>query len=281
MTMAWHADEQLLMLYAEREIDDARAYSLETHLLACASCREDLAGVAVQTERLDRLWEGVADAVDAPRAGTVERALRGLGVRDHVARLLAATPSLRASWLVAEAIALGFAVLAANAAASRGPREDIALLLFLIVAALVPVAGVAVAYGPGMDPTFEVGLASPMRSSHLLLMRAAAVLGTSTLLSCAAAFALPGLDWTAAAWLLPSLGLTLASLALATWVRPLVAAGFVAFAWLMVAALATFGRPDRLFAFEGWGQLASVLVIAVSAWVLFRRTGTFDEGVTT
>lgn len=278
MTTMWHAHDELLVHYAEGEIDDARAYSLETHLLACETCRTKLANVAADAAQLDRIWDGVADAVDVPTPGVVERALRGLGVHDHVARLLAATPSLRLSWFLAEAIALGFSVLAANAMAARSGRADPAMLVFLVVAALLPVGGVAAAYGPGMDPTFEVGLASPMRSSRLLLTRAAAVLGTSTVLTGAAALALPAHDWTAAAWLLPSLGLALASLALATWVRPLVAAGSVAFAWLVVAAVVTYGRVDRLWAFGGEGQLAFVLVIVISAWVLARRRGAFDQG---
>jgi hypothetical protein len=278
MRTTWHADVALLERYAAQELDDARVYSLETHLLACETCRAELAQV-VDAAQLDRMWETVAESVDPPQPGVVERVLHGLGVRDHVARLLAATPSLRLSWFVAEAIALGFAVLAADALSGRGGRTDPAMLVFLIVAALLPVAGVAAAYGPGLDPTYEVGLAAPMRSSRLLLTRAAAVLGTSTVLAAVAALSLPTHDWTTAAWMLPSFGLTLACLALATWVRPWAAAVGVTFAWFLVAVIATYGRADRLTAFRGGGQLAFVLVIAVSAWVLARRRGAFDQGV--
>src|SRR3989304_3576368 len=92
---------------------------------------------------------------------------------------LAAPPSPRLSWFAAETIALGFAVLAANDAA-RGAHPDLGLLVFLVVAALLPVCGVAGAHGPGVGPTYEVGVASPMRMHRLLLIRAAAVLATST-----------------------------------------------------------------------------------------------------
>ena len=71
----------------------------------------------------------------------VERTLVHLGVRDHVARLLVATPSLHLSWFAAAAAALGFAVLAAV------QRPD-GLLFFLVLAPLLPVAGVAFAFGP-------------------------------------------------------------------------------------------------------------------------------------
>ena len=99
MTTTWHADDDLLAGYAGGTIDDARAYSLEAHLLACDPCRVALAARA-DTAALERMWTEVSEVLDAPTPGVVERALRGLGVPGHVARLLAATPSLRASWLL-------------------------------------------------------------------------------------------------------------------------------------------------------------------------------------
>jgi hypothetical protein len=227
-------------------------------------------------EPLERIWAEIQEFVDAPRPGIVERGLLRLGVREHVARLLAATPSLRLSWFAAETVALGFAVMAARSA-TDGPGEELALLLFLVVAALLPVAGVAVSFGPGMDPTYEVGVAAPLRSSRLFLLRVIAVLATSTV-GGAAALALPGLDWTAAAWLAPSLGLALATLSLSTYLRPFLAASAVSFAWIFVAVGATYGRDDRLTVFRGVGQVAFVFVITVSALVLAWRREAFDTG---
>jgi hypothetical protein len=272
----WHADADLMARYATGALDDARAFSLEAHLLSCAACRESLADTT-DAARLEDMWSGVVEIIDAPRPGVVERGLLRLGVHDHVARILAATPSLRLSWFAAEAVALGFAVLAAHAAAD-GPRAEIALLLFLVVAALLPVAGVAVSFGPGIDPTYEVGVAAPLRSSRLFLLRAIAVLTTSTVLAAVAALALPGLDWTAAAWLLPSLGLSLATLTLSTYVRPLPAAGAVTFAWISVAVAAAYGQEDRLIVFRGGGQITFLVVVAMSAAVLARRREAFERG---
>ena len=282
MTTIWHADADLLARYTTGDLDDARAYSLEAHLLACAARREGLES-STDATRLERMWAGVAEFLDAPRPGVVERGLLRLGVREHVARLLAATPSLRLSWFAAEAVALGFAVLAAHSAAD-GRRAELALVLvlvlvlFLVVAALLPVAGVAVSFGPGMDPTYEVGVAAPLRSSRLFLLRAIAVLATSTVLAGGAALALPGLDWTAAAWLVPSLGLALATLTLSTYVRPLLAAAAVTFAWILVAVAATHGRDDRLLVIRGGGQMAFLLVVAVSAVVLPQRREALERG---
>jgi len=276
MTNTWHAGADLLDRYASGEIDDARAYSLEAHLLACGDCRSALAGRA-EADLLERAWAGVADALDAPSPSVVERGLLALGVREHVARLLAATPSLSLSWFAAEAIGLGFALIAANAQPMDG-RGDLGLLLFLVVAALLPVVGVAAAYGPGVDPTYEVAQSSPMRGYRLLMIRSTAVLASSVALAAVAALALPTLDWRAAAWMLPSLGLTLAALALSTWVRPLVASGIVTLAWVFVAIVATFDSADRLVAFHEAGQIVFLVLIAVSVLALARRRETFEQG---
>lgn len=275
----WHADEALLAHYAADELDDARAYSVEAHLMACENCRTALAP-AVDAERLDAMWAEVADRVDAPHPGIVERGLMWLGVKEHAARLLAATPSLRLSWFAAEALVLGFAVSTADRAVG-GPEADLATLLFLMMAAILPVAGVAVAFGPRVDPTYEIGTAAPMRGYRLLLVRATAVLVTSLALTSAAALALPGLGWTAAAWLLPSLGLTLGTLALATYLRPLRAAAGVGLTWMSIAWISATVPADALAVFRAGGQVAFLLLIAVSAWVLAHRRETFEEGIVT
>lgn len=192
MSATWHAEPAVLESYAAEDLDDVRASSLEAHLLACGHCREALAPM-VPDRRLDAIWRGIETAVVAPRPGVVERTLLRLGVHEHVARLLSATPSLRLSWLLAEGFALVSAALAAqNAAGTRagGPT----LFLFLVLAALAPVAGVAAAFGPGVDPAYEVGIASPMRSDRLLFIRATAVLAASIAIGALASIALPA--WT-------------------------------------------------------------------------------------
>jgi len=272
--MTWHADTQMLQRYAADTLDDAHAYSLEAHLLTCGRCR---AGIAIaDRERLDDMWDGIAAAVDAPAPGPVERGLLVLGVRQHIARLLAATPSLRGSWLGAEAFVLGLAALAVRASDGT-PRESAALIAFLTLAALLPVAGVAIAYGPGVDPTYEVGLASPMRSFRLLLIRSVAVLGTSIALATAAAVAIPGLPWISAAWLLPSLGLTLATLALSTYVRPVTAAIAVAGTWSLIVTSAAYRVHDGFAVFRGTGQVWFVFIIALSVALLAARRSAFEQ----
>jgi hypothetical protein len=268
---AWHADEEMLAAYHEGRLDAAGRWSVEAHLTSCAACRLQ-ARALVDPARLRRLRAALIEAVDVPRAGVVERLLVRLGVADHTARLLAATPALRGSWLLAVAATLAFAVVAAWV--TRGPD---AALGFLCVAPLLPLAGIAVAYGPGIDPTYEIGLAAPLRSFRLLLLRAATVLGASALLAAAASLTLPRVGWGAAGWLLPSLGLTAVSLALATTVEPLRAIGVTAGAWVVAVAVTVAPPEPSSVLFAMAGQVAFAVVALLAAAVVLLRRGHFDS----
>ena len=234
----------------------------------CADCQAAV-GRLVAPARLERVWADVEDRLDAPRRGVVELTLLRLGVREHLARLLAATPSLSASWLGAVALTLGFAAVAAR-------ESERGMLLFLCVAALVPLASVAAAFGRGLDPAFEVSVAAPFSSVRLLLLRTAAVLPATLALAGLAALAVPGVGWTAAAWLAPSLGLTAASLALATWIAPVRAFAVVAAAWLAIVTLSAVETGDRLAAFDEGPQVALAVIAVLAGVVLALRYDHLD-----
>lgn len=101
-----------------------------------------------------------------------------LRVPAHVARLLAATPSLRLSWLGGVAAALAFTVLSAHNA-----NDPHAGAMFLLLAPILPVTGVAVSYGPLFDPAADVALAAPTDGFRVLLLRAFAVVSATTVLT--------------------------------------------------------------------------------------------------
>jgi len=263
-----HVEPELLAAYSSGEVDGAHAFSIEAHVVECTDCQAAI-GRLVAPERMQRGWAEVEDRLDAPRPGAVEFVLTKLGVSADVARLLGATPSLSLSWLGAVTLTLTFAVTAAH----EGERG---LLLFLCLAALLPLAGVAVAFGRTVDPLQEIAVAAPFSTVRLLLLRCAAVLPVTIALASAAALALPSVGWLAAAWLLPSLGLTLMSLALATYVAPLHAFGAVTAAWLVVVGLAAVQSGDRLAAFEGTAQIAFAVLAAAGALVLAARHDNLD-----
>ena len=269
---AWHADGELLAAYDGGRLDSAARWSVEAHLTSCASCRLQ-ARALVDPARLRRLRAALIVEVDVPRPSVAERLLLRLGVADHTARLLAATPALRGSWLLAVAATLAFAVAAARA--YSGPDANLA---FLSLAPLLPLAGIAVAYGPGVDPTYEIGLAAPLRGLHLLLLRAATVLGTAAPLAAIASLALPQLGWAAAGWLLPSLGLTATSLALATTVEPLRAIGITAGAWVVAVAVTVAPPTPSSVLFTTAGQIAFAVLALLAAAVVLLRRGRFESG---
>jgi hypothetical protein len=272
--MTWHVEPMMLHAYATQEVDDVHAYSIEAHLLSCDLCRAELAEIA-EHDRLESLWKDIARVVSFAEPGLVEKLLLRLGMRDHVTRLLVATPALRVSWFAAVALVLTFAVVAAHANRNG-------YMLFLVLAPLLPLAGVAVSYGPGVDPTYEIGLAAPIRSFHLLLIRATAVLIASLLLSAIATLALPETNWAITAWLLPSLGLTTAALALSTLIHPLRAATGIALVWVMGSGLAMMYAAQTPVALEdtfgGSLQLIMLSLALVSATLLYGKSDSFETG---
>ncbi|HEY6890026.1 MAG TPA: zf-HC2 domain-containing protein [Solirubrobacter sp.] len=267
--MSTHLEHDWLVRYARGELDQARSFSVEAHLPACSECRAAVAGL-VDTRRLARTWDAIEDAIDAPPRTLVERVLVRAGVGEPTARLLAVTPALRLSWLAAIAIVLTLAVVSARARGAEG------VMVFLLVAPLLPLAGVAAAYGPLVDPAFELTLAAPLGSFRLLVLRAVAVVAVTALIAAGAALALPGLDWTVAAWLLPSLGLTLAGLGLATSVGPTVSSLLVAGLWVFVVIGAWQASGDPLSAFGDAGQLVSACVAVAGLAAVLARRDSFD-----
>ena len=259
--MSWHVEASLIHRYADGSLDPANAASVEAHLLACAACRT-VAAAGTDDQRLEAIWTGVIDAIDRPRLRPLERILRALGIAPHVARLVAATPSLQTSWFAANAVVLAFAVGGGHI----GPRG---VLAFLSLAPLVPLAGIAAVYGPSVDPSHEVAVAAPLRGFRLLLLRTGTVLVSSILMLGVASIWVPA-GWRSIAWLLPAVGLSAVALTLGTWVDPLRAAAGAAVGWVAVVGVAARAGIrgsgpilERLVVFNAEGQVAFAIVAAV------------------
>jgi hypothetical protein len=256
----WHADDGLLARYVRGDSGALHGASVEQHLTRCPDCRARIAR-HVPAPPLEAVWERIREQAHAPARGPVERLLLRLGVREPDALLVAAAPSLRTSWLFGLAATLIFVGLAAGYGGTRG------LAFFLLFAPLVPVAGVAFAYGPDADPSYELAAAAPYPAARLLLLRAAAVLVTSLPLVLAAAVLVPALSWTAVSWLVPALALTATTLAVSTWVRPTIAATGLGVLWIAVVADATVDlnpaavlSPALLVAYAGLGLVATLVL---------------------
>ncbi|KUN83470.1 hypothetical protein AQJ66_18895 [Streptomyces bungoensis] len=236
----WHASADLVARYADGSLPEPDAWSLEKHLESCAGC----AG------RVSRAVRGTAagEALTQVREAVLARAPEPLPVRragapgalSRPARLLwAAGPAVRGAWLPAVLV-----VAAAAMALGHGGGFPGARALLLAVAPVVPVAGVALSYGPHADPLHEITAATPAGGLRLVLIRTAAVLAVSLPLLTLTGLLLPASGApAAAAWLLPGLALTLGTLALASFVGCRAAAGITAGGWLGTVLLPVSAAP--------------------------------------
>ena len=284
---AWHAGEDLLASYNAGAVEPAIVWSVEAHLAGCDPCRTALSA-QVDPDRLARNRSVVLVRAAFPDDGRVRRLLCRCGVPDYLLRLLAATPSLRKSWLlsiigvlaamVGEAAAVRYGWAPTGGRQGPGAYADPEVLApFFLVAPLLVLAGVAAAFLPAFDPAHRLAVAAPFSAFTLLLVRTVSALTAALVPVVGAAFILPGPGWLAAALLLPSLALPALALAGATVLDPRAAAISVGALWaLMVLLLATTRVPSLIA--QRNVQVACAAVLCASAAVLLVRRNRFEIG---
>jgi hypothetical protein len=228
----------------------------------------------IDEHRLDRNRAMLLVRLALPPTAPVERAVTWCGVPPHVLRLLSVTPSLRRSWLAGVALVLGVAVgatrvVAITPAASGSP---VRLLPFLLVAPLLPLAGIAGAFDSRLDPTAALATAAPVSGIWLFCLRSVAVIAAALIPTALAAFLVPGSNWLPLLVVLPALAVSLAALALATLIGPLRAAIGAGAGWVaLVAAVGLAGGPLALSC-SGAAQAASLgVIIGASCLLALRR----------
>ncbi len=275
---ATHIDEGLMIGYRDMEVTPATAAAIEAHLMSCGLCRAQLATVALgdgSTQTQSAMWSAILEQVDRPSRSVMERLLAALGIREDVAKLLATTPALRAAWFAAVVLV---AALALTAASIEGGD----LWPLLVVAPLLPVAGVATAYGPALDPTYEVALAAPMSTFRLTMLRTLAVIATTLPLLLLATVLGPGDGLAPFGWVLPAGALVSVTLALSTWMSP-ERAGLVAVVGWLVAVIVLLERDTvgdfltRSLIFHSSGQTGAAVLMVAGAAVVSARLRRFDQ----
>jgi hypothetical protein len=257
----WHLDPAMARRYAGGGTAPAFAASVEQHLTGCPDCR---ALVPQDDARVDRIWAEVLDAVEAPRVGPVEAVLRRFGVSHATARLVAATPALRGAWMVASLVV----VLLAVAASQAGEHGT---LMFVALAPVLPVLGVALCFGDRADPTLEVAVASPYSLVRLLAARTSFVVATSMVPAAVVVPLLSGDRLFALTWMLPALAMSATVLAAARRVQPALTATALTVGWV-TATVRRFSTHGSLVArYPDLVQLVSLVALAAAVASLVRH----------
>ncbi|WP_432011173.1 zf-HC2 domain-containing protein [Streptomyces cucumeris] len=230
----WHVDEMMATRYAAGTVSDAVAWSLEKHTENCGNCATTVSAAVRARKDTARVLADVRSTLLGalpPQGAISHRALSHPQPRHTrlLSRVIwAAGPALHGAWVVAVLLVCAGAVSLAYGADFTGARP-----LLLALAPLLPMAGVALSYGPSADPVHEITLATPSGGLRLLLTRCVAVLAVSLPLLTAAGAIVPNQSGAPgpATWLLPGLALTAGCLGLGSYIGCSIAAGLLAGVW--------------------------------------------------
>lgn len=262
-TTGWHADPALLAAYLDGWLDAVLGSSLERHLDHCADCRARVRPL-VDPSLLAEAWSGVRMAAEIPPRPWLVRHAQRLGLPEPTGILLAATTSLRSAWLTSAFLALSFATFGTMAG------DGTMLWPFLLVAPLVPVLGVAAAYGTANEAFEALAVASPYGRTRLVLLRTVAVLVTTLPVAGVVGLFLPGPSWVAAAWLGPALAMVPVMMAIASFVGPRAAAPVVVLLWSGLV-LGSVRQLPSTWPVELSQQLGYLVLAAMAVAVLAVR----------
>ncbi len=230
-------------------------------------------GLGTDLARLASNFAAIEAELDAPAPSRLARFLLRVGVDERTVPLVTATPALRRSWFIAVIVAVLFALNAASTSVAD-PGVD-RIIVFLTAAPLVPLLGVALAFGPAVDPTHEVAVAAPMDGFRLFLVRALTVVSASTGILLLTSLLVQEGGGYRIAWLLPALAATAVTMGLSTSIDPRAAAGAVAAGWLTIVLIVS-QAADPAAAFGPVVQLTSLAVAVVATVFFFRMRRRLD-----
>jgi hypothetical protein len=191
---------------------------------------------------LDRVWTVVTTEVWSRPVGRLERLLGAALRSPGLARALLTTPSLVLSWLIATAVVLG-------AGAFFTYQSDVPWVA-LLAPALAGI-GIAYAYGPGIDPAWELSKTMVVTDRMVLLVRALAVFGVNAVLGLVPSLFSDQALAVTFLWLVPMTTVSALALAAATWARSApVGVGAGLMGWALIVVSASRG-------FNNWGAAVS------------------------
>jgi hypothetical protein len=212
---------------------------------------------------LDRVWSGVAGEIWSRPIGPLERGAGRLFGSPGLARALVTTPSLVLSWILASIVVLAFGVLFTRASGTPW--------VALLAPALAGV-GIAYAYGPGVDPAFELSQTMAVSPRLILFTRGFAVFGLNALLGLFASIVAQQSLSLTMGWLLPMTticGLALAVTNLTRSPNAGVAAALTGWAIVVLAAASSTQDLTRAVTANGLMPIYLTCTIVLFALALY------------
>lgn len=207
---------------------------------------------------LGRVWTAVAAEVWRRSPGRVERAAARLFRSPGLGRALVTTPSLLLPWLISTVVVFGVGALV-----RLGPGQPAVWLVAPAAAAV----GIAFAYGPGIDPAWELLTSCAVSDRIVLLTRAVTVFALNAVLGLLASAVSGAVAALTFGWLLPMTAVSALALAVAVAARSaIVGAGAGVAAWVItVLASATAGGHPTVSVTSATAYLPYLAVAACCA----------------
>lgn len=207
------------------------------HIAGCSVCqasaRQEAAELGID---LYRVWSRVAAEAWAPATSTVERWAGQLLRSPGLARALVTTPSLVLSWIGATAVVLFVGIIATRSTGTPWVQ---------LVAPALAAAGIGYAYGPGIDPAFELSRSMAISDRLVLIVRALAVFGLNAIFGVIASVFASSATGVTLTWLAPMTAVSALALAIATWSHsPAVGVAGAFAVWSIVVLGSEVGAGD-------------------------------------
>jgi hypothetical protein len=267
-----HASDRLIAGYAAGDdLPGDQLWGLESHLETCRVCRGRLAEVAPVQPVVDLVWSRLQVEIELPSVPAHAPPRRVVHPARRRFRLWLTT------WVTPVTLPwLAMIVLVTLLAAMFDwiGRSMLSVPAVQLFAPVLPVLGVAASWARGLDPAYEVVVATPRAGLYLIARRTLAVLlvvlpvlGVAGWLT-GTAFAL---------WLLPSLAFTTGTLALGGLIGVTRAAYVLVAVWIAGLVLPTVAARGQIFALSTGALPVWAGILALTTVVVALHKGAFTR----